>query len=106
MEQDGLLRGSGEQGFQLFAPRRNPGEVVLDLGGRNAVFYRLNDVVAGLGELCVSFGRAERSVLFVSVRISFCLASIQPPEITCRLVERSSARWGNFVTAHHMINLL
>ncbi|MDG4901386.1 MULTISPECIES: hypothetical protein [unclassified Mesorhizobium] len=67
MEQDGLFLRSCKKGFQLFASRRNPGEVVLDFGRGYAVLDCLNDVVASLRELCeFSFGRAEGSVLLVA----------------------------------------
>lgn len=36
MEQHRLFLGVGEQGFQLFAPGRYPGEVVPDLGSGHA----------------------------------------------------------------------
>ncbi|WP_292485468.1 hypothetical protein [Mesorhizobium sp.] len=54
-----------EQRFQLLAPRRDPGEIVLDLGSRHTVLDSLDQVVTRFDELCeFALRRAERSILF------------------------------------------
>ena len=78
VQQDGLFLCLRQQGFKVLPPRCDPGEVVLDFRGRNAVLDCLNDVVAGLGDLCeFSFGRAKRSILLVAqfVQVARVLAA-------------------------------
>ena len=68
MQQHRLFLGPVEQRFQLFAPRRDAGEIVLDLGGRHAVLDRLDQMFSRCLRACRAppSRRAERGVLLAA----------------------------------------
>jgi hypothetical protein len=67
MQQHRLFGYPLKQGFQLFAPRRDPGEIVFNLGGRDAVLDRLDQALPVSGEFAeLRPCGSERSALFAA----------------------------------------